>query len=70
MRYEAAFRNLTFAQAQAMYRVAVNLDDEEVMYGEMGLTWSGIIPGARNRRRAERTITISPMVGELICEPR
>lgn len=37
MRYEAVFRNLTLGQAQAMYRVAVNLDDDEPMHGGEGL---------------------------------
>jgi hypothetical protein len=74
MKYEACFRNLTFKQAQAMYRVAVDLADDEHMYGNEGLTWSGLIPGNRsNAGRARgsahdaenhRTITIQPMVGE------
>lgn len=80
MRYEAVFRNLTLGQAKAMYRVALNLADEEDIFGDEGLTWSGIIPGQRHLTsndmavewppavlpmREERTITIQPMVGEI-----
>lgn len=70
MRYEACIRNLTFGQAQALYRTMVDLGDDEVMHGSEGLTWSGIIPSNNSRagRRSgiieDRTITIQPMIGE------
>jgi hypothetical protein len=63
MRYEATIRNLTFGQAQALYRLSVNLADEEPMHGSEGMTWSGIIPGHRHNLEP-RTITIQPMIGE------
>lgn len=65
--YEACFRGLTFGQAQAMYRTAVDLGDDERMYGDPGMCWSGVIPGndtRAGRGADDRTITIQPMVGE------
>jgi hypothetical protein len=62
--YEASYRNLTLAQAQAMYRIAVNLNDYEPMIGSEGSSWSGVIPGRRDIS-SERTITIEPMIDNL-----
>jgi len=64
--YEVSIRNVPFEQAQALYRVLVNLSDGEPMVGTKGSTWSGVIPGTRvnletGAPRDERIVTISPM---------
>lgn len=59
--YQVTLRNLPFEQARSLYRFLVNLDDEEPMVGGAAMSWSGIIPGDRNRSRPERTVTIDPM---------
>lgn len=67
MRYEATVRNLTFGQAQALYRMLVDLGDDEVMHGVEGMSWSGVIPSNSSRAgrgREDRTVTINPMPGE------
>lgn len=58
--YSATIRNLSFGQAQALYRLLVNLGDEEPFHGVEGMSWSGIIPGQRDNGFV-RTITIDPM---------
>jgi hypothetical protein len=63
--YVVHIRNVPFRQAQALYRFLVNLDDDEPMFGAEGLNWSGVIPGVRNERKVERTVTIEPMENEM-----
>jgi hypothetical protein len=58
--YKATIRNLSFGQAQALYRLLVDLGDGESLYGVEGMSWSGLIPGQRSDH-GQRTITIDPM---------
>lgn len=58
--YKATIRNLPRLQAQALYRMLVNLQDYEPFLGSEGSSWSGLIPGTRDDN-LERTITIDPM---------
>ncbi len=60
-RYQITLRNFTFDQAQALYRVLVDMEQGEPMYGDRGM-WSGIIPSNTSRDNPFiRTITINPM---------
>jgi len=67
VKYEAVIRNLSLDQAQAFYRLLVDLDPGEQFQGVEGMSWSGVIPGNRRESvmsRGDRTITIQPMEGE------
>lgn len=63
--YSVTYRNVPLGQAKAMYRVAVNLADEERIHGSAGMVWSGLIPGDHRGVSPsdipDRTITIEPM---------
>lgn len=60
--YQVTLRNVPFKQAQALYRFLVNLEDEERMHGEPGMSWSGHVPsGDRNVHHGCRTVTLDPM---------
>lgn len=60
MLYRATIRNLPFQQAQAIYRILVNLQDYEPFHGSEGMSWNGLIPGIRDEA-PERTVEIRPM---------
>lgn len=49
MRYEAVYRNLTFKQAQAMYCLALDLEDDEPMLGYEGRDVERSYPGCSRR---------------------
>lgn len=67
MRYEACIRNLSLDQAQALYRLLVDLEPDEPFFGQEGAVWSGMIPSRHpvaHEASSQRTITIQPMRGE------
>lgn len=59
---------MSLGQAQALYRLMVNLADEEPMIGSEGQSWSGMIPGHHRLpgcSRDSRIIIIQPMKQEV-----
>lgn len=65
MKYEACIRNLSLAQAQALYRLLVDLEPNEIIHGQEGYSWSGMIPSRHpvtHEASSQRTITIQPML--------
>jgi hypothetical protein len=58
--YKVTLRNLPYKQAQALYRMLIDLDDEEEFHGVRGMSWSGIIPN-RSPNEPTRTVSIDPM---------
>lgn len=58
--YEVAIKNVPFKQAQGIYRFLVDLYDAEEMYGNPGVSWSGLIDGKR-KDQDSRTVVLTPM---------